>query len=641
MGDFFKIQFIEHHNRILIEELVYLDEISTVPYSRILDNVNNFYEIYYTRLGLSSPIKRIFRFYLIDNEGNKKLVTNKSDVLLPSAGEDIKGSEKYFLGFNKNGILELTVTPIQNKSLKIISKKSTLFFSCDNLMNNNQIVQLLIQPRITSEIKHYNTDDSIILNLSYSNQESGFFMEKEDLTNLLINNMNPLNENPSFLFDLIIDGKLQFVNLSDEEVILHDPVKLVITGNTIKLNLWGRYIPKIQKMNIIDNMMNLEISVNNRVEFSQLRITPRTYNYLENITPGIGIEPINKNKEAVVYNIDPTALKSNQVFHQKIIDTFLTVSILGHQYTTRPKVTGDFQLVNDISERLNLRPFITKMNSLAFKLGNTVQDLNKKNKVVLMGTDYTNLVFENDEYFNPEAAREFQIVDSHEHSSVISAVSRKIEKIDTSKAFSSFELSDDLLKNIYREYNKVFFDELSTKNLEETFFIFDLYADSSLSLIEWGKNEYTTASYYYRYALESFLSSHMDDITMLTHSNPRFFDIWKSSFMIFMEKVTSLFEDRIILISAKRATEFRDKNGNIALIDNFMYGKSLEVARTADFWLDQMHGFILEKYTQVKFIDLSKYNFLADRYHPKKLSTNHYESNYYKVLYTEIKALMR
>ncbi|QCA29262.1 DUF6270 domain-containing protein [Vagococcus xieshaowenii] len=259
-------------------------------------------------------------------------------------------------------------------------------------------------------------------------------------------------------------------------------------------------------------------------------------------------------------------------------------------------------------------------------------------RVAILGSCYSRLAFSTSKYFNPDYKKYFEVVYTQFHSSIISLMSsNQLEHVDSIKQLLLSENIHPIHKNyVATDFEKSFFSELKNSNAD--YFLFDLYADSALSLMEID-GSYYTASYFFKEQLSSFFGNY-PNMNFLTHEDiDSYLSLWYESIDRFMKKILANFsEDKIILNSIRRTYTYSDE-GTIKPINHLLYGNSIEVAKLADFHIEIMEEYLYINYPKIKRIDLNSLGFIGDINHPDKLSTNHYQSEYYKTFIKQLKKI--
>lgn len=636
-NNMYQLQFINHPDGVTMKEKIFLDEITHVPFYEQLEELEGFFLVDYSRLKPNNKYPRVFEFYLNQESGEEILISQDTDVLLPVSGELKFESGKYNLSFNSKGILQLTIYSDFTENYTVESSEELVIFKGPK-QDNDDIQQggaLIVSPLPASSVLSNGQGVKNEISLEFSSFHEALVIKKNELFSSLLSTLDLSGEKPCADVEIVINGEHYRINQEKKSSVLMDPFELVFLNDRVVFSTWGRYRPEIRRILISDDVLKLDVVTDDIIKVGDIKVVPRTKKYDENTLEGTRFPAYSLNDIMHNYEIDYGSFKNKEIFNHQTADVLMEFVLNDHMFVVRPVVKCEMP-EQDSCELGNTKMFKTKVNTLAFTFGRTkVADLKKK--VVLLGSDYTNLIFESDEYYNGDSVDEFAIISKQSHSSIISLMSDPILPADIGVNIENID-NPELQSTVEGELSKNFFDKIDSQDLKDTYLIFDLYADASLSLIKWGENKYKTGAYYFKGDLGDVLYNNKDSITVITHDNPEFFELWKDAADKFIKRAMEFFDDRIILISSKRTYQYKDQKGKLHLIDKFMYGHSIEVAKSADYWTEKMENYLMKQFPNVKFIDMSKYGFVADKKHPKKLSTNHYESAYYKALYAEVKS---
>lgn len=205
--------------------------------------------------------------------------------------------------------------------------------------------------------------------------------------------------------------------------------------------------------------------------------------------------------------------------------------------------------------------------------------------------------------------------------------------------FINNDISPVMLKSIKTDYNKDFFKNIAVANSE--YFLFDLFADASFSLLKWNNGTYTTLNYIYK-SLPGFYADLPKEVSVFSHKyTAAYLEVWKKAANEFFSKLKEFFpENRIIYQKSRRTLMYKGEGGVVEDLVSMHDGAAAEIVDVTSEILDQMERYMLQIVPNLRVIDLAKYNFIADSRNPQKLSTNHYESNYYKTLLLELKNIV-
>lgn len=626
-----------------MEEHLYLDEIEHIPLKKELVVEDSIFSISLADIANMNNYPRIFFFYSIDGNGHKTLI-KKEDIDSSSLQNELYYEQQIFkLIFDKNSVLQLKKEKATSVPVQMEESEDFIYFYYRTTEVKFDIdkVKLGVWPKASRNIlNNFLLSEAKTILLVNDKKNTRFCINKKEFFRFIIENAQFESEMPLLDVGLITDNNVTKISIEESSSsLLFDPFEIIMLNHTIQVKIRNRYKPTIKSIEF-DSANETSIVImeaSEQVHINSVKFATRSIQYDENLK--IGVESHSyKDKLSWISRINNEELPMLLLKGNSIVDCFANCTIKGIDMIVRPYAEKEIVLNDYKGSNFYIKPFVTKVRSLAFNIEKIVEESNVK-KVAVFGSCYSRLMFSSSKYFNPDYKQYFSVMNTQFQTSTMSITTPApgYEKISNYVDEQSIRQRNiDYLKT---EFNKTYFQELM--NAKAEYFIFDLYADSSLSLIDWGEGKLSTAMYYFKKELKQSLIDNEGSISIITHDVKGFFEEWKKSIDQFMKNIFSMFDkEKVILISSKRTYEFLDKNER-KILNFYLYGNSIEVAKAADFWSEIMEDYILSNYPEIKFIDMEKYGYIGSLDHPQKLSTNHYESNYYKSLLAELRSITK
>lgn len=323
---------------------------------------------------------------------------------------------------------------------------------------------------------------------------------------------------------------------------------------------------------------------------------------------------IANNNERLSYSVTRESLKivSDHFFHLNLFydDSGLCFDIV---------CKGDGSVIS------HLNSAASKRTSLLYPLHGKITT--KPRNVCVIGSCFTRSVFQSNSYFNPDYKKHFNVLNTFFHNSIISMLSTTF----THSKYSSFK---DLHHPSIKKYVLMEFDKNLEAILSEQpvqYLFVDNYSDAALPIVEMGPDCYLT---YNRYFSESIFRKKFSDKQIIHPGSSLHIKLYEKS-----------------LIKLSRILEKLQLDKKIILV-----GGRLSIQKTdSEIWTDKIHwinevntcwdvydSMFLNKFQSANYIDMRNSKWLSDLESPIKggASPAHYQSNYYKHLYTRFKEVV-
>lgn len=403
-------------------------------------------------------------------------------------------------------------------------------------------------------------------------------------------------------------------------------------------------VKEIYQKNNSDILFNIPLHDN--YEILSIYLKRRATNFNENSNQKsivLNYEIKNNNIHAVLCSKE---LKRVKVSNNDAFDLLVEVKLKnsGFIFESRPKINK--QLIENITvfrqqEGFILKPYMTQMDSFAYWVKLDKKQTNKKEviNISVLGSCYSRLAFSTEEYFNPNYKNRYRVGYTHFHSSLISLVSKEVDFEKVKPYLIKKNVHPIHQSYIKTDFQKDFF--IKMREEKSDYFLFDLYADASLSLIKWAEDQYTTFSYFYK-KFPEFLQDNYKNLSILNHSNSReFLNIWEKSVEKFLKELLKIMpEDRIILVKSRKTIEYKNNNGKILSMDSMYDGNAKEVVKQGNYFFELLENYILDNYPSIKILDVTAEKYVASDNHPQLLSPNHYETAYYKTFMNKLDSII-
>lgn len=278
------------------------------------------------------------------------------------------------------------------------------------------------------------------------------------------------------------------------------------------------------------------------------------------------------------------------------------------------------------SDRLDAK-FYAKNKKLRLYTHNGLYKQNKKIDIAVFGTCLSRNIFRSVPFFNDDYKIWYNCKFTQFHSTMISMASKPYHGLD-----DKLSTLDKVAKRyIELDFHKQY--ELILKKNKPDYILIDLYADALLPTIETTNRERFTLNLYTRY---SSIINGVKNLTVISQQN------WDSYFSLFKESADNVInrllqivdERKIILISSRLATEFKD---NAGLRKSF--GNLEKIQKDNIIW-DRLESYILTKYRGIRIIDMKRKKWIAQKENPLGFSSSHYESGYYNDCLNELNKIV-
>ena len=274
---------------------------------------------------------------------------------------------------------------------------------------------------------------------------------------------------------------------------------------------------------------------------------------------------------------------------------------------------------------LEVKPFVSDNCYIAFwtKLNNT----NKRIKIAVCGSCYSREVFHSIDYLNIDYKKWYDVVYTAFHSSIISIMSQPLN-IQVNKKENSPNIK---LINLYanNEFNKTFFKDLEKSKPD--YIIIDLFIEANETIFEIDDKHYITNSFYLN-DVEEFIN--LKKQKKLTINDETRFELFQKTILQFREKISHIIPlDKIILISCRPAIK---KLINYKISD----WENKDWLNMSIYLWERNDLESLKTIPEAKVVDMTDYDVFSTDKSPLNLSTNHFQSEYYKEVLNKINKII-
>lgn len=282
--------------------------------------------------------------------------------------------------------------------------------------------------------------------------------------------------------------------------------------------------------------------------------------------------------------------------------------------------------------------FELKNSIVKFKLDKSLQfNVNpvqkKPIKIGVLGSCFSRAAFRSREsYYNPNYKMHVEVPYTHFWFSVIGALSKPLPEKYNESNFK--DIPKNKLNELKREYYKTTFDELQKEDVD--YVMIDFFNDAVHGLRRFSdgslivRNVDMGRTNYYKNVI-------LNETEKFDYSDENFWLTWKNSCDELIKQLSYIVpQNKIILnISANLTEDYYDKNG---VKRNFVEDKTFrrEDIKYYNMIWQKMNRYFLTKSKNIKIIDMSQYEYLADVNHPVSIGPHHFESEYYKKFFDEV-----
>ncbi|MEH7116848.1 DUF6270 domain-containing protein [Neobacillus vireti] len=332
----------------------------------------------------------------------------------------------------------------------------------------------------------------------------------------------------------------------------------------------------------------------------------------------------------ILNNYFKAELSVSEFFKEEVIrqgdvwDIFLRVTTMDGKkmdVTAAPsveikKVNFEYEVLES-NPTVRFKPYVNGQGTYSFFF----IDANKRQKdavnVAVLGSCFSRNPFNSSNYFNPGYKKNYNVVLTQFHSSLISIMAKPFQ-LDVTKLE---DVSDYNKQFIVADFEKSFFEMLEQTKPE--YLIVDLYADAARDVIKIDEETYVSASIALR---QSKYFKEFVEYEVVSHANnDKYFALWKKHMDLFADKIKEyLPEDRIILNLGGFTNRYHDGDGTIK-----KFPKEHMIQRNNYFW-DRLNAYFLERIPNCEIMNLKDTKFIGQHDHPFGNTFSHYQSGYYK-----------
>lgn len=253
--------------------------------------------------------------------------------------------------------------------------------------------------------------------------------------------------------------------------------------------------------------------------------------------------------------------------------------------------------------------------------------------LAIMGSCFSRAAFNSAEYFNPDYKEHFNVSYSYFWPSMISLVSNPLPY--DKKMFNDvpegklFEIEWEFLKN----WDK------SLKSSGAEYLLLDFFVDAMHGVLQFGENQFLTRNLYTRNT-EYYHSTLLKEGKSLDSYHPEYFNLWKVSFDLFIERIKDIIPKENIILNLSFLTDkYHDENGCISSFFNTKHITRPHFLHVNNMWT-KMNNYFLTKLPKAKVLDMNRFKYISQYDSPKDLAPcgpHHFESGYYKSIIYRVK----
>lgn len=397
--------------------------------------------------------------------------------------------------------------------------------------------------------------------------------------------------------------------------------RLIVATKPIK-----SHYPIVAKINQVEDQLHIQLE-GTFSETDRIIAQPSGRSLYQNALAGQGVQQL-PFKNGMI-SVTPELLASND--RSKRFDLLIqnqetqqSMSILMKRLEAYDKLGGQFAKGTwRIQKRANRLQLVVNM----------APQKSAPVKLAVLGSCYSRRGLASSEYFSPEYKSYFQVVQTQFHTSLPSIMAKPSQRGLT--LMQNLNLNPKHRHWIETDLQKDFFAQLQATQPE--YFVFDLYADSHVGMIDWGNGELSMAYYFYKQQLKSVFYD-LQDVQIISHTHvENYMAMWEKAAQAFFERlITIMPESHIILQKAHRTYSYWDREHKEVKIDELFYGQAESEGRRGDYFAERMEQWIVDHYPNIHVIDLDSYNLRGQYNHPDGPTTNHYEPAWYKAYVAEL-----
>lgn len=247
--------------------------------------------------------------------------------------------------------------------------------------------------------------------------------------------------------------------------------------------------------------------------------------------------------------------------------------------------------------------------------------------VCVIGSCFSRNVFQSNSYFNPEYKKHFRISNTFFHNSIISMMSKPFTE-DEYILFEDLQKSD-VANYVAMEFNKNLEAILNERSIDYVFI--DNYSEAALPIVEMEPGRYLT---YNRYFSESIFRKEFAGKKIIHPGSSQHIKLYEKSLTKLAEILKKFqLDKKLILVGGRLSIQ---KTASDVWLEKIQWINSVNTH-----W-DIYDSIFLEKLPLANYIDVRKSVWLSDLDSPIKggASPAHYQSGFYKNIYTEIKNII-
>ncbi|WP_088816297.1 MULTISPECIES: DUF6270 domain-containing protein [Listeria] len=245
-------------------------------------------------------------------------------------------------------------------------------------------------------------------------------------------------------------------------------------------------------------------------------------------------------------------------------------------------------------------------------------------KIGVLGTCFSRNFLNSSTYFNPDYKSHYEVVFTQFHSSFIALMTDSF----------SFPIADyedipvEKKQFVVTDFEKTFFQAL--KKERPDFLLIDLYADALKETAFVGHNQAITISPIIE---QSVIRKNLPVTKIISQTNwPLFLAHWTDAVQRFKEAISPyLREEQLVLNRCQLTTRYLDEKGDVRC-----YANVPKLEQYNGIWRELDRCF-LAIFPKAKVVNMLEEKYVGDVRYPFGHSVSHYESGYYKTLYTKFK----
>lgn len=290
-------------------------------------------------------------------------------------------------------------------------------------------------------------------------------------------------------------------------------------------------------------------------------------------------------------------------------------------------VNNKFELDNEyftITNKFDGKIYKNGRNALSvyIKQKTKMNNINST-KVAILGTCFSRNAFNTSEYFNPEYKDLIQCVYTQFHSTIESLIT---DVKAPTQLFEEYSDNTDF-KYINTDFNKLFFKELHESSAE--YIIIDLYPDATLNQLTLKNESIITYNYMIKenqnlgYYVKDWGDSKFED-------EDKYITKWTESLNKFINKLTEIIPENKIILNRGRLSKYYYEDETVKEF------RTIDLINRSNYYWELLDNTFIQKYPNIKIIDITDKPFYADKNYPFGFSYSHYESDYYKSFFNEL-----